>query len=928
MLSATKYQPKDFEETIKNLWEKEQVYSTLDHPSSTADSKKIYCLSMFPYPSGAGLHVGHVRIYTGTDVLARYLRMKGFNVLHPMGWDAFGLPAENAAIKAKKNPMDIVPGNIETFKRQMQSLGFSYDWSREFSTTDPSYYRWTQWLFVQLYKMGLLYKKDTPINWCPSCKTGLSEEEVLPNGTHERCGNAITKKDLPQWIFRITTYADRLLKDLDGLDWPEGILTMQRNWIGRKEGINITYKVVAPDPVDGFIPVNARLASNTPDLRVAGSPKTVATRSVGEVMCFTTRPDTNFGATFVVVAPEHAFVEKILAGNIKSEETKCDDIKQYVEKAKAKTEIERGAKDKKKTGVFTGFYAVNQLTGRKMPIWISDFVLMGFGTGAVVGVPGHDMRDFEFAKEYGIEVLRVVLGQDDDASPIIRKEQVQEESGKMVNSGFLDGMDIHVATKKMMDHIEDKGYGKRVSTFHLRDWIFSRQRYWGEPIPMVYCESCAKSKISWWNTEKGKAFKKTHQNIIKLDDTLSENMAGWFPISEQNLPLELPYVKSYEPTGTGESPLSKIRDFVKTACPNCGGDAKRETDTMPNWAGSCWYFLKFTSPDFIVESAKKPSRVNLSDRHIHSRSFSSDSTQLPWEQKDMQQWMPVDWYLGGAEHAVLHLLYSRFWMKALQDLGFVNFSEPFLRLRNVGMVLAEDNRKMSKSWGNVINPDDVIEEFGADALRVYEMFMAPFNMEIAWSTAALQGAYRFLNRIWQLYHRYDKIDERIKSKQVQSLIISLHKTIKKVEEDISQTKFNTAVAAMMEFLNEWEKGTVGLSREEAKKFLIILSPFAPFLAEKLWRSIYKERKSICLASWPEINADDLVALNINLPVQINGKVRAVITIPSTYPKDETEKRALQEEKVKEFIEGRAYKIIFVPGKILNFVLSSETTTRT
>lgn len=895
MLSTPKYQPKDFEEKIKELWEQEKVYQT--ERLTTNDKRqatKMYCLSMFPYPSGAGLHVGHVRIYTGTDVLARYFKMKGFDVLHPMGWDAFGLPAENAAIKAKKNPMDIVPGNIETFKRQMQSLGLSYDWSREFATTDPAYYRWTQWLFIQFFKMGLLYKKNTPINWCPSCKTGLSEEEVLPNGTHERCGNAITKKDLPQWIFRITTYADRLLKDLDGLDWPEGILTMQRNWIGKKEGINITYTVVNSK----FEIQNSKQTSN---LNSQFSKDIIDT-----ITCFTTRPDTNFGATFVVIAPEHPFVASLLNSKFKIQNSNLKEIKEYVEKARAKSEVERGAEGKKKTGVFTGFYAVNDLNGRLMPIWISDFVLIGFGTGAVVGVPGHDMRDFEFAKEYGIEIIRVVLGSDNDSGPITKKEQVQEESGKMINSGFLDGMDIHDATKKIMDYMEEKGYGKKIATYHLRDWIFSRQRYWGEPIPMVYCESCAKNNVSWWDTEMGKTFQQEHQNISKVDKNISQEMQGWFPLLEQNLPLELPYVKSYEPTDTGESPLSQIKDFVSTTCPNCGTDAKRETDTMPNWAGSCWYFLAF--PFWDKEKANSKLEIqNLKSIENFKFQISNSS------------WLPVDWYLGGAEHAVLHLLYARFWVKALQDLGLLNFSEPFLRLRNVGMVLAEDHRKMSKSWGNVINPDDVIAEFGADTLRIYEMFMAPFNMEIAWSTAALQGAYRFLNRIWQLYHSPDKIGERTKSVQAQSLVTSLRKTIKKVGDDISQTKFNTAIAAMMEFLNEWEKGTVGLSQDEAKKFLIILSPFAPFLAEKLWRDIYKEQKSVSISSWPEVKSEDLVALNVNLPVQVNGKVRAVITVSSSASKDEVETRALQEVKVNEFIGGKAYKIIYVQGKILNMV---------
>ena len=852
---SVKYQPKDFEESIKKLWEKEKIYLTPSFAKATAGKEKMYCLSMFPYPSGTGLHVGHVRIYTGTDVMARYFKMKGHGVLHPMGWDAFGLPAENAAIKAKKNPMDIVPGNITTFKRQMQSLGLSYDWSREFSTTNPDYYRWTQWLFIQFFKMGLLYKKNTPINFCPSCKTGLAEEEVLPNGTHERCGNAITKKDLPQWIFRITTYADRLLKDLDGLDWPEGILMMQRNWIGKKEGVIIDHKI------EGLSEI---------------------------IRTFSAYPAWLFADTFIVMAPEHPLVKKLIIGTSYEK-----DILKFTEEHKGHTkeELTKGTLEKK--GIFTGRYAQDPFNpGRKMPIWLANFALMDFGTG-IIRCSAHDVRDFEFAQKYDIKLAEVVERMDKNV-PI----NAHDNTGVLKDSGPFTGKEISsTVIGDMLNWIEKKGIGKKETSYHLRDWIFSRQRYWGEPIPMVYCEDCAKKGISWWDV---------NQNISKVDQNISKEMQGWFPLLEQNLPLELPYVKSYEPTDTGESPLSQIKDFVSTSCPNCGESAKRETDTMPNWAGSCWYFLAFSFWD------KEKANSKLEIQNLKSiENFKFQIKNSPW--------MPVDWYLGGAEHAVLHLLYARFWVKALQDLGLLDFSEPFLRLRNVGMVLAEDHRKMSKSLGNVINPDHVIAEFGADTLRIYEMFMAPFNMEIAWSTAALQGAYRFLNRIWQLYHNSDKIDERTKSVQAQSLVISLQRTIKKVGEDISQTKFNTAIAAMMEFLNEWEKGTVGLSSDEAKKFLIILSPFAPFLAEKLWRDIYKESKSVCISSWPEVKSEDLVALNINLPVQVNGKVRVVIAISSKASKEEIETRALQEAKIKEFLGGKPYKVIYVPGKILNFV---------
>ncbi len=870
---TTKYFPAEFEKKWVKEWSLNKTYKT------TEEKKRIYCLSMFPYPSGAGLHVGHVRIYTGTDVLSRYFRMKGLNVLHPMGWDAFGLPAENAAIKAKKNPMDMVPENIATFKRQMQTLGLGYDWDREFATTDPQYYKWTQWLFIQFFRMGLLYKKNTPINFCPSCKTGLAEEEVLSDGTHERCGNKIIKKDLPQWIFKITAYADRLLKDLEGLDWPDGILEMQRNWIGKKEGINITYKVVSvgSEEAKNLSQVNSSsnesVSSNIHSRKFSSSS---SQEVIDEITCFTTRPDTNFGVTFIVIAPEHPFVEKIInskfqvSNKSKISNSKLEEIKNYVKTAKAKTEIEREAEGKKKTGVFTGFYAINQLNGYKMPIWISDFVLSSFGTGAVVGVPGHDVRDFEFAKEFNLEIIRVVVGKDGDKSAITKKEQVQEDTGVMINSEFLNGLDIHEATRKIMNYFEEKGWGKRVVTYHLRDWIFSRQRYWGEPIPMVNCEKC-----------------------------------GWLPIDEKDLPVKLPYLKSYEPTDTGESPLSKVTDWVRIKCPNCGGDAKRETDTMPNWAGSCWYFIRF---------AQNPEKNWLANRSLD------------------EEWLPVDWYLGGAEHAVLHLLYSRFWVKALQDLKLLDFSEPFLRLRNVGMVLAEDHRKMSKSFNNVINPDDVVLEFGADALRLYEMFIAPFNQEIAWSIRTLQGGYRFLKRVWEIYQEFRVQNSEFIIKEDKKLVIKLRKTIYKVTEDIANIKFNTAIAAMMEFLNEWEhcqapvltaSVTKGLSRQSAKQFLQILAPFAPFITEEIWHTVFGEKESIHLSKWPDVKKEEIADEEIVIPIQINGKLRETIIIQSSESRIQNYVvgQALKSEKIKKYLEGKKYQVIYVPKKIINFILN-------
>lgn len=930
-----KYLPKQFESKWIKQWDKEHVYQTGNDPKK----KKQYILVMFPYPSGDGLHVGHARVYTGTDVLARYYRMNNTNVLHPMGWDAFGLPAENAAIKKKVNPMDIVPRNIQTFKKQMKMLGLSYDWSRELTTTDPNYYRWTQWLFIQFFKMGLLYKKNTPIHFCPKCKTGLAEEEVLANGTHERCGHVIEKRELPQWMFRITAYADRLLKDLTNLDWPRGILEMQRNWIGRKQGIKIKYQLIDFDY---------------------------------EIECFTTRPDTNFGATFIVIAPEHDFVKKIIAGEISSKETDVQAIKKYIRETNSKTEMDRLAEGRKKTGIVTGFYALNKLNGRKMPIWISDFVLSGFGTGAIVGVPGHDVRDFEFAKEFGLHIIRVVVGKDGDTSEITRKEQVQEGEGIMMNSDFLNGLETREAIKKMMDYIEEKGMGIREVTYHLRDWIFSRQRYWGEPIPMIYCETCAKNNISYHSlcnscecgdqcvctdsqgqlrqasvnkvrkTERQDSVEKQGWSKMITDDACY----GWFPMKEEDLPLELPYVKSYEPTGIGASPLATIESFVNTKCPHCGGPAKRETDTMPNWAGSCWYFLAFTFRDELLNTKHRIS--NFSENwKLNIRNYGN-------------KFLPVDWYIGGAEHAVLHLLYSRFWVKAMQDLGLVDFSEPFLKLRNVGMVLAEDHRKMSKSLGNVINPDDVISEYGADAIRVYEMFMAPFNAEIPWSVRTLQGTYRFMVRIWQIYHDSDKItdDEKDESKE---LVIKLQKVIQKVSSDITDVKFNTCISSMMEFINEWEGiktqsvnfvdsiqrqnqqsantssffGTPGekprkfatsnhhkLLKTNAKKFLQILAPFAPFITEEIWRNVFGEKTSIHVSIWPTIDKTLLQDERVTIAVQVNGKVRGTISLTRGEKKDKNMvvKKALAVEKVAKYVADTKYKVIYIEGRILNFIL--------
>lgn len=842
-----KYLPHEFEEKWSVAWEKEKIYEVKDD-----GREKMYVLPMFPYPSGSGLHTGHARIYTGCDLLARYFRMKGKDVLHPIGYDAFGLPAENAAIKEKKNPIDVVPENIVNFRRQIKSLGLSYDFTREFSTTDPEYYRWTQWLFIQFYKKGLLYKKNTPVNFCPKCKTGLAEEEVLSNGCHERCGSLIERRDLPQWVFKITEYADRLLEDLDLLDWPTGILNMQRNWIGKSEGADVIFKI-------------------------------------GEesVKVFTTRPDTLFGVSALVLAPEHDVVKKILSNDLKVDEKHYEEIQNYINVTKSKSDLQRTDLNKDKTGVDTGLYAINPVNQKKIPVWIGDYVLGWYGHGAVMSVPAHDERDFEFANKFGLEIIRVIQNKDcpgapnPSASSPLRSSSFEGQAGQVnmekayVNEGYmiprddvstffneLDFFQKPVKSSefriKIIQILKERGLGEKKVQFKLRDWIFSRQRYWGEPIPMINCDKC-----------------------------------GWVPVEESELPVKLPYVEHYEPTDTGESPLSKITEFVEVKCPICGGDAKRETDTMPNWAGSCWYFLRFADPKNDKE---------------------------PWDKKKMEKWLPVDWYLGGQEHAVLHLLYSRFWVKAMYDLGLVSFKEPFFRLRNVGMVLAEDNKKMSKSLGNTINPDSVIREYSSDVLRVYVMFMAPFSSEVAWSTKALQGSYKFLCRIWQIYHNSDKLTNDI-SEEDKKVYLKLQKTIYKVNKDFADVKFNTAIASMMEFLNEWEAGNK-LSIDNSKKFLQILAPIAPFITDEIWRNVFGQKDTIHTSLWPEINENDIAEDEYIVAIQVNGKLRGTITVASDIISDQAKITELASENanVSKYLISGIKKVIYIKGKIVSFIV--------
>lgn len=812
------YDPSKIEPKWQKYWLKNKTFKA----KHDTKKQKYYILDMFPYPSGAGLHVGHPEGYTATDIVSRYKRMNGLNVLHPMGWDAFGLPAENYAIKTKVHPKKSTWKNIETFRGQIQSIGFSYDWDREINTASAEYYKWTQWFFLFLYKNGLAYKKDAPVNWCSGCKTVLANEQVVDDKC-ERCGSEIIQKQMSQWFFKITDFiedseykgrkTDGLLSGLKKIDWPNGTLIGQENWIGKSKGINITY------PIYGM---NA------------------------EVSVFTTRPDTNFGATFIVAAPDSQFVSKYL-----DKFSKRKDVEKYIEKTKHKTELERISEGKKKTGVFTGLYAINHLTKKKMPIYVTDFVLANVGTGVVVGVPGHDLRDFEFAKAMDLEIIRVVVGPDGDDSEITKLGQVQEEAGTMINSDFLDGEEIHTAKEKIMRYITERGWGEYVTNYKLRDWLVSRQRYWGAPIPIIYCDEC-----------------------------------GEVPVPEDQLPVELPDDVDFMPTG--ESPLTVSKSFHDVKCPKCGKKARRESDTMDTFVCSSWYMFRFSDPDNDKVFADKA---------------------------NLKQWCPVDLYVGGAEHTVLHLLYARFFTKALHRYGYIDFDEPFLKLRHQGLILGEDGEKMSKSRGNVINPDDVIKQYGADTLRIYEMFMGPFDALKPWSTKSIEGSFRFLQKVYRLAEETgvsdDKPDENINR--------AIHKTIKKVTDDIESFNFNTAISQMMIMANEMMK-LKKIPREVMEKFILILAPFAPHLCEEVW-GILGHKETLVYEEWPKYDPKLIVDKEFELVFAVNGKKRSAKNVPIGISEENAINSALEDESVKRNIEGKEIiKKIYVPNKLVNIVV--------
>ena len=800
-----KYNPSEIEPKWQKKWEEAGVF----HASNTSDKPKYYALIEFPYPSGQGLHVGHPRPYTALDVVSRKRRMEGYNVLYPIGWDAFGLPAENYAIKNHVHPEEITKKNIARFKQQIQSLGISFDWSREISTIDPKYYKWTQWIFLQLFKNGLAYKKEMSVNWCTSCKCVLANEEVV-NGVCERCGSEVIHKVKSQWMLKITAYAQRLIDDLDLVDYPDRVKTQQKNWIGRSEGAEVDFNTTAGD----------------------------------KLTVYTTRPDTLYGATYMVVSPEHPFIEK-WADKLQN----LDAVRTYQAEAAKKSDFERTEVAKDKTGVrLEGVEAINPLTGTTIPIFISDYVLVSYGTGAIMAVPAHDTRDWEFAKKFDLPIIEVVKGGD------VQKEAFTDcDTGIMVNSGILDGMTVEEAKVRIKDYLEETGIGHRKVNYKLRDWVFARQRYWGEPIPIVHCEKC-----------------------------------GYVPIDESELPLVLPQVDSYEPTDNGESPLSKITDWVNTTCPKCGGKAMRETDTMPQWAGSSWYFLRYMDPH-------------------NDESFASKEA--------LNYWHQVDWYNGGMEHTTLHLLYSRFWHKFLYDIGQVPTAEPYAKRTSHGMILGENGEKMSKSRGNVVNPDDVVNEFGADTLRLYEMFIGDFEKAAPWSNAGIKGCRRFIERYWNLQSIL--VDGEAIRPEMEN---SFHKAIKKVSYDIENLKFNTAIASLMALMNVIaEKGSI--NKAELSVFTMLLNPFAPHVTEEVWSEMKLGEGMVTEQAWPKYDESKCKDDVIEIVVQVNGKVRTRLSVAADIQKDDAIALAKAENRIAAEINGKnVVKEIYVPGKLVNIVV--------
>ena len=803
---SKRYEPQNIEKKWQKIWQDEKAFAATDDYTKP----KYYALVEFPYPSGQGLHVGHPRPYTALDIVARKRRMQGYNVLYPMGWDAFGLPTENYAIKNHIHPKIVTKSNVHHFKDQLQSLGYSFDWDREINTTDPEYYHWTQWIFLKLFKAGLAYKKEMPINWCTSCKVGLANEEVV-NGVCERCGAPVVRKVKSEWMLKITDYADKLIEGLNDVDYIERVKVSQKNWIGRSTGAEVDFQI-----------------KDTED----------------KLRIYTTRCDTLFGVTYMVVSPEHPYLDKY-----KDQIKNWEEIVAYREQASRKSDFERAELAKDKTGVaIDGLTAINPVNGKEVPIWVSDYVLMSYGTGAIMAVPAHDERDWEFAKKFHLPIIQVVAKNGEEVD-VNEAAFTDVATGVLINSDFLNGLEVKDAKEKMIKFLEEKGIGQAKTNYKLRDWVFSRQRYWGEPIPIVHCDKC-----------------------------------GYVPIDESELPLLLPEVESYMPTDNGESPLAAMTDWVNTTCPCCGGPAMRETDTMPQWAGSSWYFLRYTDP------------------HNDKALASSEA---------LKYWLPVDWYNGGMEHTTLHLLYSRFWHKFLYDQGVVPTPEPYQKRTSHGMILGENGEKMSKSRGNVVNPDDIVQEYGADTLRTYEMFIGAFDLAASWSEDGVKGCRRFLDRVWKLQDLMT--DEEGYSKDLET---KMHQTIKKVSNDFENLKYNTAIAAMMTLLNDfYKKGSI--TRGELKTLIILLNPVAPHITEEMWQIIGCEGR-VYQQTWPEFDEAKTVESSVEIAVQINGKVKGTLGIQKDDPKDQVIAKA--KEVIADKLTGNIVKEIYVPGRLVNIVM--------
>lgn len=858
MSSKTKLNHKEIEVKWQHRWQSEAI----NQPKDMSKSKNpFYNLWMFPYPSAEGLHAGHAFSSTGSDVIGRFMRMRGRQVFQPIGYDSFGIHSENFALKIGETPQSMLERTVANYTRQLKSLGHGYDWTRTVTTSDIDYYKWTQWLFVQLFKSGLAYRRKYPVNWCPSCKTVIADEQVLADGTCERCGTEVIQKPLEQWFLRITSYADRLLGNLEKIDWPQNIKTAQRNWIGKKQGINISYPVVGSDE---------------------------------EIICWTSRPDTNFGATFIVLAPEHHLALTLALPEYK------DQVEAYIQNTRKMSKEDRLSEGREKTGVFTGSYVINRLNDERLPIYISDFVLDGVGTGAVVGVPGHDKRDFEFAIKLNLPIRRVVVGPDGDKSKITNLDQVWEEEGKMINSGFLDDLDVYKAKEKIMDHLEKQGWGEREANYHLRDWLISRQRYWGPPIPMIYCESCAKA---------GKGY-------LTNSDWQSK---GWYP--EENLPVELPEIEDFKPPGQGEGPLANYPDFYKTTCPECGAEARRETDVSDTFLDSSWYFLAY--PNQGTEDFRQ-------NPQPQSKQSEVESAKNPFNSKITKKWHPVDLYFGGAEHAVLHLLYARFINQFLYDRGYVESEEPFPKFFAHGLMI-KDGAKMSKSKGNVVNPDEYLEKYGADTLRLYLMFMGPMDGYPDFRDEGIEGARRFVERFYELFTGSSTAEilaaPQGSSKNFEDnepkINIKLHQTIKKVSEDIERFSYNTAIAAIMELINEMKADSKLITKNSLIILCQLMAPFMPHLTEEIWVEILREPFSVHTSKWPVYDSELISQQQMSVAVQINGKTRGVLDLDAEAAKQEIKvlEAAKADQKISKYIEGEQIeKIIFVPSKIINLII--------